>query len=195
MVQRMPDSVRSRFEKIVRKYLWNDRIIPPVSMEQACASRDSGGLAILDLKSRNEAIDVMWLKDYLSFGPTRATWTKLADDLFARIVRRDCTVPIRDLCVNTFMQDWSPKVSQLPSPLSGILKAAGKFGLRLEAIALSWTILCSMPLWYHAHAVDKPKMRLASRASHLTTCLKETHNLQTVGDFESFCMEFHMPAH
>ncbi|RPD55591.1 hypothetical protein L226DRAFT_466944, partial [Lentinus tigrinus ALCF2SS1-7] len=43
-VQSMPPQVCKRLEKVLRKYLWNDRIIPPVSMEYACASFEHGGL-------------------------------------------------------------------------------------------------------------------------------------------------------
>ena len=51
--------------RILRKYLWNDRIVPPISMEYAYADRDRGGLGILDIESRNEAIDLTWARTYL----------------------------------------------------------------------------------------------------------------------------------
>ncbi|KAI0738371.1 hypothetical protein C8Q80DRAFT_1074680, partial [Daedaleopsis nitida] len=70
-VQRMPDSVCRRLDKILRAYLWNDRTIPPVKKEFVYASVEMGGLKVLDLESRNEAVNVMWLQSYLNFRETR----------------------------------------------------------------------------------------------------------------------------
>ncbi|KAI0737439.1 hypothetical protein C8Q80DRAFT_1060440, partial [Daedaleopsis nitida] len=43
-VQRMPDAVCKRLDKMLRAYLWNDRIIPPVNKEYVYASVETGGL-------------------------------------------------------------------------------------------------------------------------------------------------------
>ncbi|KAI0743031.1 hypothetical protein C8Q80DRAFT_1058477, partial [Daedaleopsis nitida] len=43
-VQRMPTATRNRLDKIMRAYLWNDRVIPPVSKEYVYASIEKGGL-------------------------------------------------------------------------------------------------------------------------------------------------------
>ncbi|KAI0738788.1 hypothetical protein C8Q80DRAFT_1072391, partial [Daedaleopsis nitida] len=70
-VQSMPAAVCKRIERIIMKYLWHDRVIPPVSKEYIQQDIDRGGLRILDLTARNEAIDVMWLKAYLDFSADR----------------------------------------------------------------------------------------------------------------------------
>ncbi|KAI0742777.1 hypothetical protein C8Q80DRAFT_1101611, partial [Daedaleopsis nitida] len=43
-VQRMPRAVQARLDKVMRAYLWNDRIIPPVSKAFIHASVERGGL-------------------------------------------------------------------------------------------------------------------------------------------------------
>ncbi|KAI9056337.1 hypothetical protein FKP32DRAFT_1532302, partial [Trametes sanguinea] len=73
-VQRMPARVTKHLTKIIRDYIWDDRPVAPVAMAHLQLHPDNGGLGILDLSARNEAIDVMWTKAYLNFGEGRATW-------------------------------------------------------------------------------------------------------------------------
>lgn len=68
-VQRMPDDILTRLNKIIRRYLWNDRKNTPVGLDYVCLPVERGGLGMVDLASRNEAIDVMWLKAYRA-GPS-----------------------------------------------------------------------------------------------------------------------------
>jgi hypothetical protein len=42
-------------------------------------SKEAGSLNILDIKSRNEAIDLMWLKTYLDFSPNHPPWAAIMD--------------------------------------------------------------------------------------------------------------------
>ncbi len=66
-VQRMPDVILKRLEKILRSYLWDDRVNTPVGLDYVCLPIERGGLSMLDLKARSEAIDIMWLRAYLDF--------------------------------------------------------------------------------------------------------------------------------
>ncbi|OSD08368.1 hypothetical protein PYCCODRAFT_1342847, partial [Trametes coccinea BRFM310] len=70
-VQRMPDRIRLRLNGILRKYIWDDKHNTPVGMAHLALPFDQGGFKILDLEARNEAITVMWLRSFLSFGPNR----------------------------------------------------------------------------------------------------------------------------
>ncbi|KAI0830484.1 hypothetical protein BC628DRAFT_1407977 [Trametes gibbosa] len=88
-VQRMPKSVMTRLNKLTRKYVWNNKHSPPVQFDCLLLPIEKGGLGMLDLESRNEAIDVMWLKTYLQMGPDRPLWTFIADDLFANQTKQE----------------------------------------------------------------------------------------------------------
>ncbi|KAL1739494.1 hypothetical protein HDZ31DRAFT_68871 [Schizophyllum fasciatum] len=55
-VQEMPESVRKKLDSLTRDFIWAGKAVSPVSMEYL-----------------NKAIGVMWLKDYLRFGPDRLT--------------------------------------------------------------------------------------------------------------------------
>ncbi|KAI9056758.1 hypothetical protein FKP32DRAFT_1585217, partial [Trametes sanguinea] len=135
----------------------------------------------------------MWLKSYLNF-EKRPPWALLADDLFARTVPAKCIPADARLRVNTFLQHWQPSKNRLPHELKSMLKVARKYGLRLEGRAFSRDILRNMPMWDHIEA-DKTRVRKLASQSRATACLRETHHLVTVGDFERFASERDDPGH
>ncbi|OSD03159.1 hypothetical protein PYCCODRAFT_1444564 [Trametes coccinea BRFM310] len=86
-VQRMPDQTVRRLNSLVREYIWGSGRTPPVSLDVLHLPWDQGGLGLLDLEARNEAILVMWTKSYLDIGRNRQMWAKVMDDILARTVR------------------------------------------------------------------------------------------------------------
>ncbi|TBU56129.1 hypothetical protein BD310DRAFT_778853, partial [Dichomitus squalens] len=82
-VQRMPDAVTRRLDKIIREYLWEGKATPPIAKGYTQLPLEDGGLNVLDISARNEAIDVMWLKAYLDFSEDRPKWAYIADDILA----------------------------------------------------------------------------------------------------------------
>ncbi|KAI0323400.1 hypothetical protein GY45DRAFT_1349801 [Cubamyces sp. BRFM 1775] len=73
-VQHMPKLIQDQLDKLTRSYLWNGKHSPPVKMAQLQLPVDRGGFKILDLEARNDAIDLMWLKEYLTVGNDRPWW-------------------------------------------------------------------------------------------------------------------------
>ncbi len=193
-VQRMPEVIEKRLNKIIQGVLWNDKHSPPVSLEYVYLPADQGGLGILDLQARSEAIDVMWLRAYLDLSKERPTWVFLADDLFATLVPNDCRPRQHALRINPFLQKWKPRVRGLPSALEGMMKVARKYGARLEGIAFSKGILRAMPMWDHAHA-DKATLGRLTMPSKLLTCLQNRHKAITVGDFMVLANILKQPTH
>ncbi|CDO76537.1 hypothetical protein BN946_scf184769.g1 [Trametes cinnabarina] len=193
-VQRMPDQIWSRLTKILRKYIWDDKHNTPVGMAHLALPFEQGGFKILDLEARNDAITVTWLKSYLALGPNRPWWADVADELFAHFVPKDCGVKDPALRINPFLQHWKPKKSALPHELKDLLTVASKYNLRLEGLAFSRSILRNMPMWDHCQTDLKAVRRLAL-PSAVVTCLKNKHNLRTVGDFESLAAHLHEPNH
>ncbi len=181
-VQRMPEMIVKGLTKIIRGYLWNDRHTPPVAMEHVCLPVPQGGLGIIDLEARNEAIDIVWLRTYLDYGEDRPTWAFLADDLLANHVTKDRRPRQAELRINPFLQRWKPKARGLPSELQSMMNVAKKYNVRLEGLAFARNILHAMPMWDHAHA-DRIKLGRLSVPSKLITCLQENHKVVSVEDF------------
>ncbi len=193
-VQRMPDAIVKRLTKVIRGYLWDNRHNTPVGMSHVQLPVEQGGLGLLDLHARNDAIDVMWLKSYLDFSSERPLWAYLADDLLANHVPKACRPTIPSLRINTFLQNWNPKMRGLPDELKAMLNVARKYGLRMEGLAFSRGIMRNMPMWDHSNASRKELGRLCY-PSKVTTCLRQNHRAKTVGDFERLAEVLTMAGH
>ena len=74
-------------EKIIRNFIW-DESKPPVSMNTLYLPIAQGGIKLLDLESRNKAIEIMWLKSYLTLGHKRPTWAYIADVLIGESITK-----------------------------------------------------------------------------------------------------------
>ncbi|KAI5824633.1 hypothetical protein K523DRAFT_400107 [Schizophyllum commune Tattone D] len=95
-VQQMPDSVLKRLLALTRNFIWAGKTVGPVAMEHLYAPIEQGGIKLVDLDARNEAINTMWLKEYLNFGGERPLWAYLR----AGPQEEAAFVPMRDLREN-----------------------------------------------------------------------------------------------
>ncbi|KAI0664179.1 hypothetical protein C8Q70DRAFT_880201, partial [Cubamyces menziesii] len=69
--QGMTKAAEAMINKLIRTFIWGDGKRPMVAAAALCADVSTGGLSLLDLRARNEAIDLVWLKAYLNLSPTR----------------------------------------------------------------------------------------------------------------------------
>ncbi|EIW59708.1 uncharacterized protein TRAVEDRAFT_121245, partial [Trametes versicolor FP-101664 SS1] len=69
--QGMPKSVESVITRMVADFIWNGDKHPHVSRDTLYAPASEGGLNVLNIGARNDAIDIMRLKDYLNMTETR----------------------------------------------------------------------------------------------------------------------------
>ncbi|EPS92835.1 hypothetical protein FOMPIDRAFT_1137242 [Fomitopsis schrenkii] len=72
-VQDMPPRAEKQLKKMIREFIWDSPTPPPVNMDTLCLPLAEGGINLLDIEARNQAIQVMWLKRYLDLGPKRPT--------------------------------------------------------------------------------------------------------------------------
>ncbi len=61
-VQGMPEGAEKKLEKRIRKFIWREKTKSPINIDTLYAPIKMGGRGLLDIKSRNEAIDLMCLK-------------------------------------------------------------------------------------------------------------------------------------
>ncbi|KAL7280190.1 hypothetical protein ACG7TL_006609 [Trametes sanguinea] len=182
-VQSMPKDVTKRLTKIIRDFMWDGRGAPPISDEQLQMRWGKGGVDLLDIEARNEAIQVGWLRSYLRLGGERPPWAAVVDDHMATMVPKSVSVKDRDLRTSPFMQQWNPKYAAMPIALREMLAVAKKYGVRQEGRAFERAILRRMPIWDHAHA-DAKSMKRLSIDSTVTRCLRRKHKIRTVEEAE-----------
>ncbi|KAF9554105.1 hypothetical protein CPC08DRAFT_644739 [Agrocybe pediades] len=105
-VQGMSSEVEEEVIQKIRTFMWDDKS-PMVGMETLCAPVEAGGKGLLDIKARNEAIELVKVRTYLSKPENRPRWAFVADRLIAQSSPLSQNVS-DDLKVNPFLQSWSP---------------------------------------------------------------------------------------
>lgn len=68
--------------------------------------KEDGGLGLIDIRSRNKVIDLMWAKKYLTFENSCPTWAFIADDLILRNAPKNQGSINVEVTHNSFLQTW-----------------------------------------------------------------------------------------
>ncbi len=177
--QGMPDSVLERLTAEVARFVWKGEKKPRIARDMLYRPLEHGGIGLLDLKARNEAIELTWVRDYLDLTETRPPWAHVADILLARaVVATDRAVDVKSR-VNTFLQTWTVSMhaaAKLPENLRRMMKAAVKYRVRVDAPNPSEVLKGCMPVWYHMGRTEGRSVAntIASK------CLRDKHGVRTV---------------
>ena len=83
-VQGMLTHVESVLKKIVNDFIWDNGRGACITQEFLHQPKEAGGLGLLDIKTWNEVIDLMWLKTYLNFLPIHQPWAEITDLIISR---------------------------------------------------------------------------------------------------------------
>lgn len=178
-VQGMPKSIETRLEKITKDFVW-DGGRAPLKLDMLYRPLAEGGLNLLDIKTRNEAIDLRWCRKYLELGGTQPTWTLIADVLFENQIPRAQGLIDREVTINHFLQTWRPtrsSSSKLPKDLARLVLVSRKNNVKLDAMRLPNKAKKALPAWYHMGSEDHPG-RIHNR--HTSSCLKRMHKAMKV---------------
>ena len=176
--QGMPQRIEDTLTKMIRDFMWEESTNPKIALDILHRPIKAGGLNLLDLNARNEAIEITWLKTYLDLSNQRPMWAKLVDILIDAVAPPNTNPQVR---INTFLQSWNPpmrgnRATRLNGHVMRMLKVARKYGLTFTAIRLSPHLKTQLPAWYHTHADHRP-MR-----GQTAVCLIRTHHAKTVAD-------------
>ena len=176
--QGMPVDIEDALTKIIRDFLWEEDSSPRIALDFLHRSRNEGGLDLLDIKSRNEAIELIWLKSYLNFSPSRPEWAVVMDLIIAAKGPPEYAARARK---NPFLQAWNAptrgsRFKELGSDTIRMLKAARKHNANLAAIRVSVNLQSQLPAWYHLASDPSPLNTAPSK------CLLANHKVSTVGD-------------
>jgi len=101
----MPKYIEDATTKILHNFIWGEQKQPWIAMDTLHHPTEEGGLHLINIKARNEAIELMWLKAYLNLTPSRPTWA-LITDIVISITAPKCLKP--GMQSNCFLQNWKP---------------------------------------------------------------------------------------
>jgi hypothetical protein len=99
-VQGMPPEVTKRLVKTIREFM---KLLSKVALETLYQPVARGGIGLLDIESRNTAIEAMWLREYMKFGDNCPTWAYLYDK---ELERADANPKALYPKTNMFAQSW-----------------------------------------------------------------------------------------
>ena len=177
-VQGMPPEVERTIQKIIQNFLWESEATPRIAPSTLELPIEQGGLNLLNIKARNEAINIMWLKSYLDFSPTRPTWAVITDLLITASAPPNISPLGR---FNTYAQSWNPptrgpRSSFLNDDILRMINTAKKYNTNLAALRIAPNINAQLPAWYHVRAAPRPLSNIPSK------CLLKKHDISTVAD-------------
>ncbi|KAG9220267.1 hypothetical protein CCMSSC00406_0006332 [Pleurotus cornucopiae] len=194
-VQGMPTSIEELLQKQIRTFVWGEKKTP-VKEETLYAPRAVGGKGLLDIRARNEAIEIMKLKSYLQLDEKRPTWTRFADGILAGNVPKSMDKIPEEVRLNCFLQSWKSSRgkggNKNPAELSKMLKTARKYGTRIETRGVSKDTARQMPIWYHAETTPGSSPRTNTKT---TECLRTKHQIRTVGEMADMEAKGHIQNH
>ena len=79
--QGMPPHIEKALTNIMSAFIWGQETRPRIVMDTLRRPIPEGGLNILDIKARNEVIEIIWLKTYLNFSPSHQKWATIMDHI------------------------------------------------------------------------------------------------------------------
>ena len=179
-VQGMPNQVVKTYQKMISKFIWDGKK-KAINKTHLLTPLKKGGIHLLYIQARNEAIEIMWMKKYLDTSNNRPLWANIADALIENSIADSNKIDDK-LAVNMFLQDWKPCLthrSKLPPDLKRMISVVKLYGVSLEALALPEKVKRNLPIWYQL-GLDKLPNSLMRRK--LTKCLKRSHEAVKVGD-------------
>ncbi|KAJ3530055.1 hypothetical protein NMY22_g8737 [Coprinellus aureogranulatus] len=183
-VQGMPNDVLMRTKKIMDDFIWakgGEVKRNTVSVDVLQDNTEEGGLGVLDLEARNEAIEIVRLRTYLLPPDQRPLWCFLADRLLAKAAVKRYTNVEEEFLVNPFTQCWKVNVNSksLPQCLKRMMRVAYKYDTKIVPTGLNKHVRDAMPYWYHAGNKDK----LASKYNDKWgRCQRHIHGIVTTGE-------------
>jgi hypothetical protein len=149
--QGMPQNIQDAIMKEIQTFIWGENKKAPIVKETLYTERQDGRIELLDIQFRNEAVNIMWLKEYMNTYPTRPTWAYITDIL----IHESAPINIPNKArITPFMQTWQPptkgkRAEMLDKNTIQLLKMAKKFGLQFAPRRMTHQLKKQLPAWFH----------------------------------------------
>jgi ribonuclease HI len=136
-VQGMPTSIENTLSKRIQQFMWCDGA-PMINIATMQSNIAQGGRKLLDIKARNQAIDLMKVKSYLNISPNHPKWAIVTDHLVTINIPKQHGIRDSMSAQNPFLQSWRPTLrpakSALPASLRQMFQVAWQFGVAFTPI-------------------------------------------------------------
>ena len=136
----MPKPIREALTNKIKKFIWEDNNhVPRLGMNHLEQKTEEGGIKLLNIKNRNEAIEIVWLKNYLNLTSSRPTWAYVTDILINETTPASLDENTRH---NAFLQNWKipirgKRAERLGKDTLRMVRAAKKHKVAFAPINIS----------------------------------------------------------
>lgn len=181
-VQGMPPNVLKELNKITDDIVYaknGEKKSNAIGIETLRWDKQAGGLRVLDIEARNEAIGLMSLKSYSD--TNRPTWAQAADRCFAKAAVQKYKNVGEEFLVNPLLQNWKVNLRSryLTETQKTMMRAAYKFGAKVVTLKPTNAVRLRMPYWYHIGTKEKLRSRYNDKYGK---CHRESHGIKYVGE-------------
>jgi len=116
-VQGMPKEVEALFTKKIQHFMSGGEGIPMISLDVMHSSIKIGGKKLLHVVARNQAIELMKMKSYLTINEECPKWAFIADVLISNNIPAGCHVKDDLSKSNPFLQSWRANITSSKTTL------------------------------------------------------------------------------
>ncbi|KAF5334198.1 hypothetical protein D9611_014502 [Ephemerocybe angulata] len=184
-VQGMPEKILKQFEKIADDLIHakhGEEKSNTIGVDTIRSKIEEGGLRALDMRARNEAIEVMKLCTFLLPPELRPRWCEVAERILAEnAILQFATRIGSNFLINPFIQGWRVNVDStvLPDSLKRMMKVAEKYGAKFMPLRITQTLRKRMPYWFHW--ANKPQL-VSQYYDKWAKCQQLNHRIKFVGE-------------
>lgn len=177
----MPEQICEALMKEIKRFIWEDTThIPRLSMNHLVELKEEGGIKLLNLKNKNKAIEIVWLRDHLNLKELRVYITDIPINEKTPPTLNENTRS-KNTRSNAFLQHLKiptrgKKAKKLGEDTLRMIKAVKKHQIAFAPINISQELRETLPSWQHL-GVEKqipqnPRLR----------CLAKNHESRHVKD-------------
>ena len=179
-VNGMPKDIEKKIERMYHSFLWKGKQRGLMKWNQAIVKRSEGGLGIPNIKSRIEAIEIMWVKKWLNTEEKRPKWAFLMDKIINKSIAKQPMID-QESRLNWLIQSWhesEAKDVKLSDNIRRMLKVARKYNISPLAPKYDNKAKRNQPLW-HNIMMKEENYQWNKKSAR---CLRKKHKIETIGD-------------
>jgi hypothetical protein len=150
-----------------------------IAKDTLMAPREEGGLGLLDIEARNDAILLVKAAALAETDPEkRAEWASLTIHRLSQNIRKAPVVK-EEAKTHPLIQNYMLAKRDPPKLHKAMLKCMDKYGVIFETVSPTEDIQRALPLWHHPGEDPTKTQKNNGAKAH---CLRTKHGVKTLGE-------------
>jgi len=168
-------------EKQIKDFLWNDKKAT-INWEEVSQPKENGGLNMPNIEMRIEAIQIMWLKKYLTPKNERPDWAYVVDHIIFNNLQKAPKIA-KENKISWIFQSWNKtgKKDTIPKFVNEMIKVGRKYKVGYDILEAGPKPRKLLPIWHHIGIEDNYLWN-----KKLATCLRKEHKIIETEQLEKF---------